>query len=71
MKFMYIGEGVTEAFGIRFKAGASVEVTDAHAIRKLKHNHLFTHNEEPETVKTEEAAPVAPKRRGRTPNAQQ
>ena len=67
MKFMYIGEGETEAFGIKFKAGEAVDVTDETAIRKLKHNHLFTHNEEPEAPKAEEA----PKRRGRPPNATQ
>ena len=68
MKFMYIGEGETEAFGTKFKAGEAVEVTDEHAIRKLKAHHLFTHNEEPEApVKAEDA----PKRRGRPPNAQQ
>ena len=61
MKFMYIGEGKTEVFGICFDAGESIEVTDEYAIGKLMHNHLFTHNND---------APVAPapqKRRGRPP----
>lgn len=61
MKFMYVGEGTTEAFGIVFNAGEPVEVTDEYAIRKLKAHHLFTHDETP--------APVEPEkpRRGRKP----
>lgn len=70
MKFMYLGEGSTTVFGHTFKAGEAVDVTDEHAINKLKGNHLFTHNDEPakaEPAKAEEP----PKRRGRPPNAQQ
>jgi hypothetical protein len=41
-------------------------VADEHAIRKLRSNHLFTHDEETAAPKVDEA----PKRRGRPPNAQ-
>ncbi len=66
MKFMYLGEGSTTIFGHTFKAGDPVEVTDAHAIKKLKNSVLFAHNEEPATPAEPEQAP---KRRGRQPNA--
>lgn len=67
MKFMYLGEGSTTVFGLTFKAGEAVEVTDAHAIKKLKNSVLFAHNEEVAPApKVEEQ----PKRRGRPPNAQ-
>ena len=66
MKFMYLGEGSTTVFGHTFKAGEPVEVADEHAFRKLRSNHLFTHDEETAAPKVDEA----PKRRGRPPNAQ-
>lgn len=66
MKFMYLGEGSTTVFGHTFKAGEAVEVTDAHAIKKLKNSVLFAHDEAPAPeLKIEEP----PKRRGRPPNA--
>jgi hypothetical protein len=67
MKFMYLGEGSTTVFGLTFKAGEAVEVTDAHAIKKLTANNLFAHNDEPEA-----SAPKVedqPKRMGRPPKA--
>lgn len=70
MKFMYLGEGSTTIFGHTFKAGEAVEVTDEHAVKKLKRmTTLFAHDEE-------KAAPAPKadeqsKRRGRPPNAQQ
>jgi hypothetical protein len=69
MKFMYLGEGSTTIFGHTFHAGEAVEVTDEHAVKKLKRmTTLFAHDEEQAApVKTEDA----PKRRGRPPNAQQ
>ena len=59
MKFMYIGEGETEAFGIKFKAGEAVDVTDETAIRTLKHNHPFTHSEAPAAPKAKPPPPPA------------
>ena len=77
MKFMYLGEGTTVVFGLTFKAGEAVEVTDAHAIRKLTANHLFAHNDEPAPVPVPTPADtaeqvtqaVAAVRRGRPPKA--
>jgi len=78
MKFMYIGdEPETVVFGLTFKAGEAVEVTDEHAIRKLKGNSLFTHDEAvaacdaPAGAEHVTATEEAPKRRGRPPNATQ
>jgi len=65
--FSYIGdEERAEAFGLWFVRGASVEVTDAHAIRKLQHSYLFAEVfDGVEVVEAEQ-----PKRRGRPPKAQ-
>jgi len=58
MKFMYLGEGSTTIFGHTFKAGEAVEVTDAHAIKKLTQmTALFAHDEEQETPAKVEEAP--------------
>jgi hypothetical protein len=62
MRFMYLGEGTVEMFGLTFKAGEPVEVTDEHAIKKLTHNQFFTSDEAPASDAVE-----APKRRGRPP----
>jgi hypothetical protein len=40
--FVYMGEEGTEAFGLRFPFNEPVEVTDAHAIKKLSGNRFFT-----------------------------
>lgn len=43
VKFTYVGpEGETEAFGLMFEKNTPVEVSDPHAIAKLKHNQNFT-----------------------------
>ena len=70
MKFMYLGEGSTTVFCHTFKVGEAVEVTDAHAIKKLKASVLFAHNEEAAPSPAPKADEPA-KRRGRPPNAQQ
>lgn len=62
MRFMFLGEGSTTVFGLTFKAGEAVEVTDEHAIKKLTHNQFFASDEAPEADATEQ-----PKRRGRPP----
>lgn len=65
MKFMYVGdEAETTVFGHTFKRGEEVEVTDAHAIKKLKASVLFMHNEEPEPT-----APEPEKRRRKVSDA--
>ena len=70
MKVMYLGEVSTTVFGHTFKVGEAVEVTDAHAIKKLKASVLFAHNEEAAPSPAPKADEPA-KRRGRPPNAQQ
>lgn len=64
MFFSYIGEGEeTDAFGLVFPRGVPVEVTDAHAIRKLSNNAQFVAVfDGVEVVEAPE-----PKRRGRPP----
>lgn len=65
MIFTYIGEEEeTDAFGLRFPRGVPVEVTDAHAVRKLRWNVHFS-----EVIEGVEVVEVAPKRRGRPPKA--
>jgi hypothetical protein len=64
-QFAYHGEEPgTDAFGLKFPAGVPVEVTDPHAINKLRGNHFFS-----EVVAGVEVLPPAdaPKRRGRPP----
>jgi hypothetical protein len=70
MRFMYLGDGTVEMFGHTFRAGEPVDVTDAHAIRKLFHNQFFASDEvlgpqgesgHPGPIGVAEA----PKRRGR------
>ena len=41
MQFKYAGEEPCEVFGLSWSKGTSHNVTDDHAIRKLKHHHLF------------------------------
>lgn len=69
MHFAYIGEGEeTDAFGLRFPRGASVEVTDAHAVKKLSNNAQFVAVFD--GVEVLDALPeLQPKRRGRPPKA--
>lgn len=56
MRFMYVGdEPETVVFGITFKPGEPVEVTDEYAIRKLSANHLFVSDEG--KMKAEESMP--------------
>jgi hypothetical protein len=63
MKFAYVGgDEETTAFGLRFPRGVGVEVTDAHAIRKLSNNPHFS------TV-VDGVEVMEPKRRGRPPKA--
>ncbi len=65
-QFAYIGEeGVTEVFGLSFPRNVPVEVTDAHAVRKLSSNGQFAAVHE--GVQVLDADP--PKRRGRPPKA--
>lgn len=47
MKFRYIGEEATEWFGFKWFPGTEHEVTDAHAISKLKNSILFEAAGEP------------------------
>lgn len=61
--FVYTGEEGTEAFGLSFPFNVPVEVTDAHAIKKLSNNRFFT-----EVVDGVEIID-APVRRGRPPKA--
>ena len=68
-KFAFIGdEQETQGFGLVFPRGVGVEVTDAHATRKLTHNQYFAQVcdgvEVLDPVATDE-----PKRRGRPPKA--
>jgi hypothetical protein len=66
--FTYIGdEPGTDAFGLLFPAGVAVEVTNPHAINKLRGNPFFA--ESFDGVEVVEALPQ-PKRRGRPPKAQ-
>ena len=66
MHFTYIGEeSETTAFGLRFPHGVGVEVTDAHAVRKLTNNPYFASVVDGVEV----LEPVEPKRRGRPPKA--
>lgn len=65
-KFTFIGEEQeTTAFGLRFPRGVGVEVTDAHAVRKLTNNQYFAAVFDGVEV----LEPVEPKRRGRPPKA--
>lgn len=68
-KFTYIGdEQETDAFGLLFPAGVAVEVTDSHAINKLRGNCYFV--ELFDGVQVVDAPKAeAPKRRGRPPKA--
>lgn len=67
MKFTFIGEEQENvAFGLRFPRGVGVEVTDAHAVRKLTNNRFFAAVFDGVEV----LEPVEePKRRGRPPKA--
>ena len=67
--FTYIGdEQGTDAFGLLFPAGVAVEVTDGHAIKKLRGNQYFV--EVFDGVQVVDAPQQeAPKRRGRPPKA--
>lgn len=66
MQFAFIGdEPENVAFGLRFPRGVAVEVTDAHAVRKLTNNRFFAAVFDGVEV----LAPVEPKRRGRPPKA--
>lgn len=66
-QFTYIGEEYgTDAYGLLFPAGVAVEVTQAHAINKLRANRFFA--EVFDGVEVIDAAPE-PKRRGRPPKA--
>ena len=69
-QFTYIGEEQgTDAFGLLFPAGAAVEVTDPHAIKKLRGNTL-NFVEVFDGVQVVDAPQQdAPKRRGRPPKA--
>jgi len=65
--FTYIGEEPgTDAFGLMFPAGVAVEVTQPHAINKLRANPYFA--ESFDGVEVVDALPE-PKRRGRPPKA--
>lgn len=68
-QFTYIGEEQgTDAFGLLFPAGVAVEVSDAHAIKKLRGNRYFV--EVFDGVQVVDAPQQeAPKRRGRPPKA--
>lgn len=68
-QFTYIGEEQgTDAFGLLFPAGAAVEVTDQHAVKKLRGNQYFV--EVFDGVQVVDAPQQdAPKRRGRPPKA--
>lgn len=67
MQFAFIGdEPENVAFGLRFPRGVAVEVTDAHAVRKLTNNRFFAAVFDGVEV----LEPVVPeKRRGRPPKA--
>lgn len=41
MKIKYIGSDVTEVFGLIFKPGETIDVTDAYASEKLRFNPRF------------------------------
>ncbi len=64
--FAYTGDHAeTRVFGLAFPAGEPVEVTDAHAVQKLRGNRDFIEVfDGVEIVMPEHAEP---KRRGRTP----
>lgn len=65
-QFTYIGEEQgTDAFGLMFPAGVPVDVTDQHAINKLRCNPYFSESFEGVEVLGAEQ----PKRRGRPPKA--
>jgi hypothetical protein len=67
-QFTYIGDELgTDAYGLLFPAGVAVEVTQPHAINKLRGNRFFA--EVFEGVEVIEATPT-PKRRGRPPKAE-
>lgn len=64
-QFTYIGdEQETGAFGLLFLAGVPVEVTNEHAINKLRGNPYFA-----ECFEGVEVVEAQPKRRGRPPKA--
>lgn len=64
-QFTYIGdEQETGAFGLLFPAGVPVEVTNEHAIKKLRGNPYFC-----ESIDGVEVVAATPKRRGRPPKA--
>ena len=52
MRFRYVGEEYTEWFGLKWMTGTEHEVTDAHAVSKLKNSVLF------QAVEAVEPAPV-------------
>ncbi len=72
--FIFLGAppNVTEtvAFGVGFRVGEPVEITDAHAVRKLRGNAHFLEMEAATpapVVGTENAILPVVKRRGRPP----
>jgi hypothetical protein len=65
--FTFIGDELeTVAFGLRFPRGEAVEVTDAHAVKKLTNNQYFA--QVFQGVEVLEAEP--PKKRGRPRKAE-
>lgn len=49
MKFRYNGDEMSEVFGLQWIKGTVHDVTDAHAIKKLSHHHMFAVVEQAET----------------------
>lgn len=41
MRFRYVGEEYTEWFGLKWMTGTEHDVTDEHAVSKLKNSVLF------------------------------
>lgn len=49
-RFMYVGDELqTTIFGLTFKQGEAVEVTDEHAVKKLSNSVLFARDDAPVT----------------------
>lgn len=68
--FTFMGElPGTDAFGLTFPAGVAVEVSDPHAINKLRGNRFFVESFDGVQVVDAPVVQDAPKRRGRPPKA--